>query len=176
MADFKPASKTFMLSSAISGEGKSFCAKNLAYIFSISGKNTIYINTDLRKHNSYEEFGLEKNTGLSDYLINIVPQEAIVHRTKFSNLYIIPAGEMPPNPSELLMTEKFKDLMAYLKQHFHYIIMDAPPRGILSDGMELVKYADVEIFVVRQGYTQKPHVENLNVCTGGSVTGCLQPG
>jgi capsular exopolysaccharide synthesis family protein len=162
MADFKPASKTFMLSSAISGEGKSFCAKNLAYIFSISGKNTIYINTDLRKHNSYEEFGLDKTTGLSDYLIDVVPQEAIVHRTKFSNLYVIPAGELPPNPSELLMTEKFKDLMAYLKQHFHYIIMDAPPRGILSDGMELVKYADVEIFVIRQGYTQKPHVENLN--------------
>lgn len=162
MADYKQGSKTFMLSSAISGEGKSFCAKNLAYIFSISGKNTIYINTDLRKHNSYEEFGLAKTTGLSDYLIDVVPQEAVVHRTKFSNLYVIPAGDLPPNPSELLMTEKFKDLMAYLKQHFHYIIMDAPPRGILSDGMELVKYADVEIFVVRQGYTQKQHVENIN--------------
>lgn len=162
MADYKSANKTFMLSSAISGEGKSFCAKNLAYIFSISGKNTVYVNTDLRKSNSYKEFGLEKNTGLSDYLINIVPQEAIVHRTDFSNLYIIPAGDMPPNPSELLMSERFRDLMAYLKQNFHYIIMDAPPRGILSDGMELVKYADVEIFVVRQGYTEKQHVTNLD--------------
>lgn len=162
MADFAPANKTFMLSSAVSGEGKSFCAKNLAYIFSISGKNTVYINTDLRKHNSYKEFGLEKTTGLSDYLIDVVQREAIVHRTKFSNLYIIPSGELPPNPSELLMSEKFKELMAYLKQHFHYIIMDAPPRGILSDGMELVKYADVEIFVIRQGYTERQHVSNLN--------------
>ncbi len=162
MADFKPASKTFMLSSAVSGEGKTFCAKNLAYIFSISGKNTIYINTDLRKHNSYEQFGLDKTTGLSDYLIDVVQREAIVHRTKFSNLFVIPAGKMPPNPSELLMSEKFKDLMEYLKQHFHYIIMDAPPRGILSDGMELVKYADVEIFVVRQGYSEKQHLTNLN--------------
>lgn len=162
MADYKPASKTFMLSSSISGEGKTFCAKNLAYIFSISGKNTIYINTDLRKKNDYEEFGLDKTTGLSDYLIDVVQREAIVHRTKFSNLYVIPAGELPPNPSELLMTEKFKELMEYLKQHFHYIILDAPPRGILSDGMELVKYADVEIFVVRQGYTQKQHLNNLN--------------
>lgn len=162
MADYKQGCKTFMLSSSISGEGKSFCAKNLAYIFSISGKNTIYINTDLRKHNSYEQFGLDKTTGLSDYLIDVVQREAIVHRTKFSNLYVIPAGELPPNPSELLMSEKFKELMAYLKQHFHYIVMDAPPRGILSDGMELVKYADVEIFVVRQGYTQKPHLTNLN--------------
>lgn len=162
MADYKQGCKTFMLSSSISGEGKSFCAKNLAYIFSISGKNTIYINTDLRKHNAYEQFGLDKTTGLSDYLIDVVQREAIVHRTKFSNLYVIPAGELPPNPSELLMTEKFKELMAYLKQHFHYIVLDAPPRGILSDGMELVKYADVEIFVVRQGYTQKPHLTNLN--------------
>lgn len=162
MADYKPASKTFMLSSSVSGEGKTFCAKNLAYIFSISGKNTIYINTDMRKKNSYEEFGLDKNTGLSDHLIDVVPREAIVHRTKFSNLYVIPAGDVPPNPSELLMTEKFKELMNYLKQHFHYIILDAPPRGILSDGMELVKYADVEIFVVRQGYTQKQHLSNLN--------------
>ena len=162
MADYKPANKTFMLSSAISGEGKTFCAKNLAYIFSISGKNTVYINTDLRKINSYKQFGLEKNTGLSDYLINIVPQEAIVHRTDFSNLYIVPAGDMPPNPSELLMSERFRDLMAYLKENFHYIIMDAPPRGILSDGMELVKYADVEIFVIRQGYTERQHVVNLD--------------
>lgn len=162
MADYKSANKTFMLSSAISGEGKTFCAKNLAYIFSISGKNTVYINTDLRKANNYSQFGLEKSTGLSDYLIDIVPQEAIVHRTNFSNLYIIPAGDMPPNPSELLMSEKFKTLMTYLKQNFHYIIMDAPPRGILSDGMELVKYADVEIFVIRQGYSQKQHVINLD--------------
>ena len=162
MADYKPANKSFMMSSAISGEGKSFCAKNLAYIFSISGKNTVYVNTDLRKHNDYKEFGLEKTTGLSDYLIDVVQREAIVHRTKFSNLYVIPAGEMPPNPSELLMSEKFGQFMEYLKQHFHYIIMDAPPRGILSDGMELVKYADVEIFVIRQGYTEKQHVSNLN--------------
>ena len=162
MADYKPANKTFMLSSAVSGEGKTFCAKNLAYIFSISGKNTVYINTDLRKHNTYEQFGLDKTTGLSDYLIDVVQREAIVHRTKFSNLFVIPAGKMPPNPSELLMSEKFKELMDYLKQQFHYIIMDAPPRGILSDGMELVKYADVEIFVVRQGYTEKQHLTNLN--------------
>ena len=162
MTDYAQNCKTFMVSSFVSGEGKTFCAKNLAYIFSISGKKTVYINTDLRKANTYEEFGLTKTTGLTEYLIHVVPDEAIIHKTEYQNLFVIPGGKIPPNPSELLMTERFKELMAYLKANFDYIVMDTPPRGILSDAMELIKYSDVELFVIRQGVTTKQNLVTLD--------------
>lgn len=152
---------TFMISSFVSGEGKTFCAKNLAYIFSLAGKKTVYINTDLRKNNSYEEFGLEKTTGITEYLIDIIPVEGIIHRTEHFDMYVVPSGKIPPNPAELLMTRRFKDLLVYLKENFDYVIMDTPPRGILADAMELIHFADVEIFVLRQGFTLKQNVQSL---------------
>lgn len=162
MTDYGQRSQLFLVSSFVSGEGKTFCAKSLAYIFAIAGKRTVYINTDLRKSNTYEEFGLEKTTGLSEYLIDVVAQEAVVHATRYDNLFVIPSGKLPPNPSELLMKDKFREMLMDLKESFDYIIVDTPPRGVLSDAMELVKYADVEIFIVRQGYTTQQNVMALN--------------
>ena len=162
MTDYGQRSQLFMVSSFVSGEGKTFCAKSLAYIFAIAGKKTVYVNTDLRKSNSYEEFGLDKTTGLTEYLIDVVAQDAIVHATRYDNLFVVPSGKLPPNPSELLMKDKFRDMLLSLKESFEYIIIDTPPRGVLSDAMELVKYADVEIFIVRQGYTTQQNVAALN--------------
>jgi capsular exopolysaccharide synthesis family protein len=162
MTNYGQGGQTFMVSSFVSGEGKTFCAKNLAYTFAIAGKRTLYINTDLRKNNTYEEFGLNKTTGLTELLIDVIPQEAVIHATQYDHLFVIPSGKIPPNPSELLMREKFRDLILQLKKEFDYIIMDTPPRGLLSDAMELIKYADLEIFVVRQGYTVRPNVSALD--------------
>lgn len=161
MTDYDKPCKVFMVSSFISGEGKTFCAKNLAYVFSITGKKTIYINTDLRKNNTYNELGVDKTTGLTEYLIGAVPLEGAVHRTRYDDLYVVPGGKLPPNPSELLMTDRFAAMLRYLQQHFDYIIMDTPPRGVLSDANELIKYTDAELFVVRQGFTIKQNVANL---------------
>ena len=162
MTDYGQGGQTFMVSSFVSGEGKTFCAKNLAYTFAIAGKRTLYINTDLRKNNTYEEFGLKKTTGLTEFLIDIIPREAVVHATQYEHLFVIPSGKIPPNPSELLMREKFRDLILHLKKEFDYIIMDTPPRGLLSDAMELIKYADLEIFIVRQGYTIRQNISALD--------------
>ena len=162
MTDYGQGGQTFMVSSFVSGEGKTFCAKNLAYTFAIAGKNTVYVNTDLRKNNSYEEFGLHKTTGLTEFLIGVIPEQAAVHATQYEHLYVIPSGKVPPNPSELLMKEKFRDLLLRLKEEFDYIILDTPPRGVLSDAMELIKYADLEIFVIRQGYTIRQNVSALD--------------
>ena len=162
MTNYGQGGQTFMVSSFVSGEGKTFCAKNLAYTFAIAGKRTLYVNTDLRKNNTYEEFGLNKTTGLTEFLIDVIPQEAVVHATQYEHLFVIPSGKIPPNPSELLMREKFRDLIMHLKKEFDYIIMDTPPRGLLSDAMELIKYADLEIFVVRQGYTVRQNISALD--------------
>jgi len=146
---------TFMVTSSVSGEGKTFCAKHLAYIFAISGKKTLYANTDMRKHNDYREFEIDPNFGLSNYIAKLEEDKVLVHPTKIDNLYILPSGKIPPNPSELLLKDRFKNLMKALKDEFEYIILDTPPIGIIADGMEISKYSDLDIMVVRQNFTNK---------------------
>jgi capsular exopolysaccharide synthesis family protein len=173
----------YMISSFVSGEGKTFCAKNLSYIFSLAHKKTVYVNTDLRKNNNYDEFGIQRNlslyqmqggksnvdekyskdktVGITEYLIGQIPLEGIVHPTRFENLFVVPSGKIPPNPSELLMTRQFKELLDFLKRNFDCIILDTPPRGLLADALELIHFADIEIFVLRQSYTVKQNVSAL---------------
>lgn len=158
----KEAPKVFMLSSYVSGEGKTFCAKNLAYMFAIAGKKTVYVNTDLRKNNTYEEFEMEKTTGITEYLVDTVPLKAIIHTTKYKNMHVVPSGKIPPNPAELLMTQRFQDLLMHLREAFDYVILDTPPRGILADAMEMLEFADVEIFVMRQDVTLRENVVALD--------------
>ena len=86
----------------------------------------------------------------------------MVQKTAFDDLYIITSGDVPPNPSELLLGEKMNILIEELQKDFDYILIDTPPIGILSDGMELMKFADVNIFMVRQGYSLKSYLMNIN--------------
>jgi len=155
---------TFLVTSSFSGEGKTFCAKNLSYIFSNFGKKVLYINADMRKKNSFVEFGIEDELtkGLSDYLAGIYSKEEIILKTDFDNLSIIKSGKIPPNPSELLIGDKFDSLLTELKADYDYIILDTPPIGIISDGIELMAKADVNIFVIRQDVTLKAHVKEID--------------
>jgi len=154
--------KVFMLTSSISGEGKSFCARNLGYIFSNFGKKVVVINADMRKHYTYEDFQIEAEHGLSDYLAGIVDVKDVLYTTAYKNLYVVPAGGIPPNPSELLISGRFDTILKELTQTFDYIILDTPPIGILADGIELMKSAHTNLFVVRQGYTFIEHVKEAN--------------
>ena len=158
----KKSCETYMVTSSISGEGKTFCAKNLAYIFAISGKKTLYINTDMRKQNRYDEFALKDDLGLSSYMANMDEHRIIIHPTNTENLFILPSGKTPPNPSELLLKERFSKLMKVLKTEFDYIILDTPPVGILSDAMEVSKHSDLDIIIVRQNYTRKKNLSYGN--------------
>jgi capsular exopolysaccharide synthesis family protein len=144
-----------MITSSVSGEGKTFCAKNLAYIFAISGKKTLYANIDMRKHNTYEEFEINPNFGLSNYIAKTEENKKLIHETKINNLYILPSGKIPPNPSELLLKDRFENLISSLKEEFEYIILDTPPIGIISDAMEISKYSDLDIMIIRQNFTNK---------------------
>lgn len=154
--------KCFLLTSSVSAEGKSFCSNNLAYVFSNFGKNVVLIDADMRKETSYESFGVDDNIGLSDYLAGFKPVDAIINKSEIPNLFIIPSGGIPPNPSELLINGKFQSLLENLKKSFDYIIVDTPPVGILADGLELMRYCDLNIFVTRQNYTLKQHVIDAN--------------
>ncbi len=154
--------KVYLISSSITGEGKTFCANNLAFMFSNYGKKTLLMNVDMRKPNFYGEIGVYSEYGLSHYLADFKTKEQIIQKSLMDNLYVITAGTTPPNPSELLLTGKIDTLLDELKGEFDNIIIDTPPVGIISDALELIKKANVTIIVVRQAYTSRKMLSNLN--------------
>lgn len=148
-------SHILLLTSSISGEGKTLTAINLASVFALSGKKTVLVGVDLRKPKIAEDFELDKKVGLVHYLINQKRPEEIIQKTKYENLDVILSGPVPPNPSELLLSDATSGLMDYLREKYEYILLDAPPIGAVSDAQELFQYADTILYLVRQGNTDK---------------------
>ena len=155
-------SKTVLVTSSISGEGKTFIAINIASVFALSGKRTVLVGLDLRKPKIFEDFELKNDTGVVNYLIGQNSLNDIVQHTKVENLDIITSGPIPPNPSELLISETMDKLVAELKETYDYIILDTPPVGLVADALELLEYADASLYVVRQDYTQKDMLALIN--------------
>ncbi|MEO8534980.1 MAG: polysaccharide biosynthesis tyrosine autokinase [Flavobacterium sp.] len=154
--------KTLMITSSISGEGKTFCSINIATVFALSEKKTVIIGLDLRKPRLADEFNLTNNVGVVNYLIKQKSLEEITNSTNIANLDVILSGPIPPNPSELILSEAMKELIDELKQKYDYIILDTPPVGLVSDALELAQYADVTLYIVRQNYTKKDMITLLN--------------
>ncbi|MCD0471040.1 polysaccharide biosynthesis tyrosine autokinase [Flavobacterium sp. JAS] len=155
-------SKTLMITSSISGEGKTFCSINIATVFALSEKKTVVIGLDLRKPRLAEEFNLTNQLGVVNYLIKQNSLDEIVNKTQIPNLDVILSGPIPPNPSELILSEAMKEMIDQLKQKYDYVILDTPPVGLVSDALELVQYADVTLYIVRQNYTKKEMISLLN--------------
>ncbi|MCP2029219.1 capsular exopolysaccharide synthesis family protein [Flavobacterium sp. HSC-32F16] len=156
-------SKTLMITSSISGEGKTFCSINIATVFALSEKKTVIVGLDLRKPRLADEFCLTNNQiGVVNYLIKQNTLEEITNSTQIANLDVILSGPIPPNPSELILSDAMTELIEELKQKYDYIILDTPPVGLVSDSLELVQYADVTLYIVRQNYTKKDMITLLN--------------
>ena len=155
-------SKTVLITSSISGEGKTFTAINIASVFALSGKRTVLVGLDLRKPRIFDDFELKNEIGVVNYLIGQNSLGDIVQQTKVENLDIITSGPIPPNPSELLISEIMDALIAELKEKYDYIILDTPPVGLVADALELLEYADASLYVVRQDYTQKEMLTLIN--------------
>jgi len=155
--------KVTLITSSIGGEGKTFCAKNLSYVIALSGQKTVLVGLDLRKPKITEDTELSNDVGLSNYLSGSAKEEDIILPSGWhENLYIIPSGHVPPNPSELIMTERMDQLFDYLNANFDRIIIDTPPIGLVTDALILTKYADSSVYVVRQNVTRKPHLSYVN--------------
>ena len=155
-------SKTLMITSSISGEGKTFCSINIATVFALSEKKTVIIGLDLRKPRLADEFGLKNQIGVVNYLIKQNSLAEIINPTQIPNLDVILSGPIPPNPSELILSDAMRDLILELKQKYDYIILDTPPVGLVSDALELAQFADVTLYIVRQNYTKKDMITLLN--------------
>lgn len=155
-------SKTLMITSSISGEGKTFCSINIATVFALSEKKTVIVGLDLRKPRLADEFQLTTPLGVVNYLIKQNTLEEITNSTQIPNLDVILSGPIPPNPSELILSDAMKELIDELKQKYDYVILDTPPVGLVADSLELVQFADVTLYIVRQNYTKKEMITLLN--------------
>lgn len=145
----------FLITSSISGEGKTFTTINLASILSLSGKRTLIVGADLRRPKLFQDFSAKNNVGLSSFLAGFNQFSEIVQPTEFLNLDLISGGPTPPNPAELLLTKRMEEFIQLAKASYDYIIIDTPPLAIVTDAFALAGYADHIIFLVRQNYTPK---------------------
>ena len=150
-----------MITSSISGEGKSFTALNLANIIALSGKKTLILGADMRKPRLYQELSLNNNLGLSNYLSGSSSWSEIIRETEIENLSIIVSGPIPPNPGELLLRGEFSSLIDKLKTKFDVIIIDTPPIGVVADALEVAPLVDHTLFIARQNYTPKEAIVSL---------------
>ena len=154
--------KVLMLTSSVSGEGKTFCSINIASVFALSEKKTVIVGLDLRKPRIFQDFNCENTYGVVNYLIGQKSLREIVKNTHIPFLDFISSGPIPPNPSELIASEAMEVFISELKAKYDYIILDTPPIGLVADALELTPYCDASIYVVRQGTTKKDMLRIVN--------------
>ncbi len=158
-------SHTLLITSSISGEGKTFISSNLAIVQAIANKKTVVLEFDLRKPKFKEYFKEAENNrlGLSNFLSGMITTvDEIIVPTDIDNLDLILVGPIPPNPSELILSDNTQKLFEQLSQKYDYIIIDTPPMGLVSDALELQKFADMVIFIVREDYTLKSYIKDID--------------
>ncbi len=151
----KPEQKVIVITSSVSGEGKSFISTNFASVLAISQKKTLLIGLDLRKPKLQAEFDYPEDRGLSSYLIDYHTFDEVIKPTRHDNLFIALSGPVPPNPAELIESDKMIEFLNKAKEQFDYIIIDTPPVGVVTDALLLTEQADSYIYVVRQNYSHK---------------------
>jgi tyrosine-protein kinase Etk/Wzc len=156
--------KKILITSAISSEGKSFIAANLAYSLALTSKKVVLLELDLRKPGGISKvFNVNKEVGLTNYFIGNKEADHIIKRTEGNeNLFIIPAGAMPPNPSELILNGRLEELLQYLDTIFDYIIIDTAPVSPVTDAYILSPLCDATLFIIRDKVTPKAFVKMLD--------------
>lgn len=161
----KNGKKKILVTSTISGEGKSFVSVNLALSLAISGKKVVLVELDLVNPTLAEKlnYRTEDQPGVADYLNGDVEPEEIIKRVDASeNLFFMPAGTLPGNPSELIMSERLHVLLSYLEDIFDYVVIDTSPAGPSSDPYILSQLCDATLYIIRHKYTPKLVVQRMD--------------
>ena len=176
--------KSILITSTSPAEGKSWISANLAVTFAQAGKRVVLVDADMRKGRQFSIFGVSPTPGLSNYLSGISPDGgdssadifSYIKETEVENLYILPAGNVPPNPSELLVTEQMEELINILTNSFDLIIFDGTPSDLVTDAIIISRYTDTTLIVTSYKETKidglekiKKNIENV----GGKIAGVV---
>ena len=149
----------------VSGEGKSFISANLAISLSLLGKKVVIVGLDIRKPGLNKVFNLpKKEYGITQFLTNsTVNLMDLVHHSDINkNLYILPGGTVPPNPTELLARDGLEKAVEILRKNFDYVILDTAPVGMVTDTLLIGRVADLSVYVCRADYSRKAEFTLIN--------------
>lgn len=148
------------VTSSMRGEGKSTTAVNLSYVFAEKGSRVLLIDADLRIPSIAKKMEIEGSPGLADLLRGKGAQLTEFKSYLLNNWYILPSGNIPPNPSELLGSSRMENILNQLREMFDYIIIDLPPVNIVSDAISISSLISGMIVVIREEYTEKKELEH----------------
>ncbi|MDR0845086.1 MAG: polysaccharide biosynthesis tyrosine autokinase [Tannerella sp.] len=156
--------KLVLVTSSIEDEGKSYISLNLAIAFSLLGKSVLLVDTNLRKPNLTQYLSSEIEQGLTQYLTegNVHWQDLVEYIDAYPNLHILKTGAIPTNPNELLMNRTTKQFIGEIKGMYDYIFLDASPLGLFPDVLTISEYADLILYVVREGRTPRSMISLIN--------------
>jgi capsular exopolysaccharide synthesis family protein len=148
--------QTILITSSQGGEGKTFITANLGATIALSRKKVILVGMDLRKPRLWKYVGgQEHQSGVTNYLIGEADMGALIQQSPdFPGLHFLPSGPIPPNPSELLLSERMESLFAYLRAHYDYVLIDSPPIGLVADALIINEFTDISLYVVRHKFTR----------------------
>ncbi len=155
--------KKILVTSSISGEGKSFIASNLAISMTLTGKKVVLVDMDLNNPAHAKIFNIKKPVGVSDYLQGKNKVNEIVNEIPaFKDLFIVTAGNLPDNPTELLSNGKVEGLIEHLNKSFDVVIIDTSPMVLVTDGYLLTHLCDATLYVIRHEYTPKILIKRID--------------
>lgn len=174
--------KTLLVTSCVPGEGKSWVSANLVATFAQEGKKVLIVDSDMRKGRMHTIFEIEKKPGLSNYLSGVTEMEDkdnvlnYIKESNIENVYVIPAGDVPPNPSELLVSDRMKQLLEQLKAMFDLVIFDGTPCLLVTDSLILARQVDATVVVTAYKSTKLGEVEKIKKSienVGGKIAGII---
>lgn len=177
--------QTILITSTLPGEGKSWTSANLAVTFAQAGKKVVLVDADLRKGRQFSVFNVVARPGVSNYLSGVVNEgevydvndiRSFIRETDIEDLYVIPAGDVPPNPAELLVNSRMNELLLDLKSQYDIIILDAPPALLVTDATILARIVDTTMIVVAHQETKMDNLSKVQKSiknVGGNVAGVV---
>jgi capsular exopolysaccharide synthesis family protein len=155
----KSTSKVILITSSMASEGKTFCAINIASILAKAKRPVALIDLDLHKPKQANAFNLKNDVGVTSFLVGKATLNDIILETPVENLNVILTGPRTPNASELILDPMLEEMIKELKSRFEYIILDTPPVGLLSDALVMMKYSDLNLYVLKANYSKKDFVD-----------------